>query len=186
MKNLILASASPRRKELLEEYGFEYEIVKSNFTEVTYSSPKKTVLSNALGKAKEVYSRLKNENALVLGADTIVVFNKEILGKPKNEEDAFNMLKKLSGKAHQVITAYAFCYNKKTIVKSVKSKVVFNALTDEFIKEYISSGSPLDKAGAYGVQDNNGVVKKVKGSLNNVIGLPIEIFEKKLKKLLKK
>ncbi len=185
MKKLILASASPRRKELLTQFGFEYEIVKSRYSESTLLSPKQTAEGNALGKAKEVYLRLKNENALVLGADTIVVFNKEILGKPKNEEAAFNMLKKLSGKTHQVITAYAFCFKGGNLVKSQTSKVVFNTLTDEFIKEYVSSGSPLDKAGAYGVQDNNGIVKEIQGSLNNVIGLPIEIFEQELRELLK-
>ncbi len=185
MKKLILASGSPRRRQLLTEYGFSYQVVKSEFSESIYASPCQTAKNNALGKAREVFSRLKEKDVVVLGADTIVVFGNEILGKPKDGEDAFLMLKKLSGKTHEVITAYAFCFDGGEVVKTESSFVEFNDLSDTDIKNYVATGSPLDKAGAYGVQDENGVVKKAEGSINNVVGLPVEVFEKELKNLLK-
>ncbi len=184
MKKLILASCSPRRKELLTEYGFEYEIIKSDFEEGVSHSPEATAIKNAVGKATFVYFKLKDSNCVVLGADTIVVFNGEILGKPKDIKDAVNMLKKLSGNTHTVITACAITSNEGTALKSFSSEVTFNELSDELIKDYVSTGSPLDKAGAYGVQDGFNIVKKVNGSLNNVIGLPIELFKDELKGIL--
>lgn len=184
MKKLILASGSPRRRELLTEYGFSYQVVKSEFSESLCNSPCQTAKNNALGKARDVFFKLKDKNAVVLGADTIVVFGNEILGKPKDDEDAFNTLKKLNGKTHKVITAYAFCFDGGEIVKTESSSVEFNNLSDADIKSYVATGSPLDKAGAYGVQDSANIVKKVEGSINNVIGLSIEVFEKELKNLL--
>ncbi len=184
MKRLILASGSPRRKELLNSYGFKYEIIKSNFEEDNGETPVLTATNNALGKAKDVFDKLNDKNALVIGADTIVVFENQILGKPKDEQDAISMLTKLSGNSHIVITAYAFVLENKIITRHASSQVIFNTLSPKLITEYVATGSPLDKAGAYGVQDNFNVVKKVIGSINNVVGLPIEIMEEELKSLL--
>ena len=130
-----------------------------------------------MGKAQSVFNALSEEekkSAVVLGADTVVVLKGEILGKPKNPESAAAMLKKLSGKTHLVLTGYAVITAKGVKKGIVKSKVKFNDLSEKLITDYVATGSPLDKAGAYGIQDGFPLVKRYKGSLNNVIGLPIE------------
>ncbi len=184
--HLILASNSPRRKQILADFGYEFSITVSDFCEK--DSANDCVLTaelNALGKAKEVYNRLNDKQAVVLGADTVVCFNGEILGKPTSSNDAKNMLKKLSGKTHVVVTGYAIVCDGEIIVDNVKSSVTFNQLDKKLISDYVASGLPLDKAGAYGIQDGFGIVKECIGSLNNVIGLPIEQIKQRLDKLLK-
>ncbi len=182
---LILASNSPRRKELLQRDGFEFEVKISNALEIDCGNPIETAEKNALNKAKDVFDNLKDKaDCCVLSADTVVYFNGEILGKPKSEEDAFNMLKKLSNNAHYVITGFCIKTQNEEIVASSQSIVYFNPLTDEFIKEYIKTGSPMDKAGAYGIQDQNGIVKTLIGSFDNVIGLPTEDIEPILYRIL--
>ena len=120
-----------------------------------------------------------------MSADTIVVYNDKILLKPKDKEDAFNILRKLSGKTHEVITAYCIHTKDKYIVNHVITEVTFNDLSNELINSYIESGSPMDKAGAYGYQDNNDfrLVKKVVGSIKNVIGFPSDEIYSDFKKL---
>lgn len=186
---LILASSSPRRKDLLTEFGFDFNIIKSDFNETAfYSSPKATVKNYALEKAKDVFNKLcENEknNSVVLGADTVVVYKNKIIGKPKNKTCARETLKMLSGKSHYVYTGYCFFSGDKVVVKAVKSKVVFNTLSDSLIEDYLATNLPMDKAGCYGIQDGFPLVKRYKGSFNNIVGLPVEKFEKRLKRILK-
>ena len=184
----ILASASPRRKELLAEILPEFEIIPSQADEsVTEKlSPKALVKILATRKAVEVASRPENAGRFVLGSDTIVAYGDEVLGKPKDEADAFRMLKMLSGKKHQVYTGVCMLVCKDGKVgyetKAAKTDVYFNSLSDDWIWEYIRGGSPMDKAGAYGIQDG-GLVAKIKGSYSNVVGLPVELCKKMIKKI---
>ena len=183
---LILASNSPRRKAFLTEYGFDYQVVLSTFEENTsLTNPNEIVMAFALGKAKEVFDRLVDDDVVVLGADTIVCLDDKILGKPKSKEQAFEMLKNLSNKTHQVYTGYAIISKDKIINDFCCTFVVFNNLTDKQILDYIATGSPMDKAGAYGIQDGFNLVKEINGSYNNVVGLPIEIIQNHLKEILK-
>lgn len=187
----ILASASPRRKELLAELIQDFEIIPSKADESVqgYTSPKNLVLYLASIKAEEVVKRSENAGKVVIGADTVVAFDGKVLGKPKDEEDAFRMLKMLSGKTHAVYTGVSFQVHKGrkyyAQTKAQKTLVYFNELSDEWIREYIASGSPMDKAGAYGIQDG-GLVKKIRGSYTNVVGFPLELVKKMLKKAEKK
>ena len=183
---LILASGSPRRKNFLTEYGYEFSVVPSTFDEIGQNqTPKQTVEFYAYSKAQDVFDKLGDSSAVVLGADTIVCLGGEILGKPKNKTHAVEMLKNLSGKTHQVITGYAIITKTQKIVDSVTTMVTFNQLTEDLINSYVDTGSPLDKAGSYGIQDGFDLVKEYSGSLNNVIGLPIEIIKPILDKILK-
>ena len=143
--------------------------------------PEQVACSVAEGKCDDVFS--KNGDAVVVGCDTIVVFEGEILGKPKSEEDAINTLKRLSGKTHFVITAVCIRTKYKKVLECEKTEVRFNQLSDEFIKIYVDSGSPMDKAGSYGIQDG-GLVKEYFGSYTNVVGLPVTLVKKMLEEVL--
>ena len=184
----ILASASPRRKQLLAELIKEFEVIPSQADESVqgYVSPKSLVGYLASIKAEEVVKRLENAGKVVIGSDTVVAYRGLVLGKPKDEEDAFRMLKMLSGKKHAVYTGVSFQLFKEgkafCITKVDKTLVYFNELSDEWIWQYIQGGSPMDKAGAYGIQDG-GLVKKIKGSYTNVVGFPLELVEKMIKKV---
>ena len=124
-------------------------------------------------KCEDVYSN--NRDRLVLAADTIVVYNDEILGKPKDEEDAFRMLKLLSGKTHEVITGVCLMYHDKILVDHVISKVTFKNITDDDIKDYIKTKEPMDKAGSYAIQGiGSKFVENYSGDYNNIVGLPME------------
>lgn len=184
---LILASNSPRRKELLERFGFKFKTVKSDYAEKdTGLSPADTVKTFATGKAEYVFDTLKDKSdAVVLGADTVVVMDGKILGKPADKTDAVKTLKLLSGKTHSVLTGYAIISDKKRETGCVETKVTFNFLADELINRYVNSGLPLDKAGSYGIQDGYNLVKSYDGSFYNVVGLPIDIIETRLKDFLK-
>jgi septum formation protein len=183
---LILASNSPRRRDILTNGGFSFEVICSDYEENSFSSdPVLTAQTFAYGKAKSVFDSLENKSDyLVLGADT-VVYNGSILGKGKDAQDAKNMLKTLSNKTHTVITGYALISTRKEIVSSVKTQVTFNDLTDKLIDEYVSSGLYKGKAGCYGIQDPFPLVAHYNGSLSNVIGLPEEEIFPQLKELLK-
>lgn len=183
----VLASASPRRRELLKHAVEDFEITVSDFEEegVLESAPKRLVRLLAQGKAERVALRPENDKKTVIGSDTIVVYKGEILGKPKDEQDAMRMLCMLSGKKHYVYTGVCFIRAtdgevQKIKLAVVKTAVYFNRLSDQQIRQYVDSGSPMDKAGAYGIQDG-GLVRKIKGSYSNVVGLPIERV-KKMKK----
>ena len=183
----VLASASPRRKQLLAELVKEFEIIPSQAEEVVCGnpSPKALVAQLAALKAEEVVKRPENEGKIVIGSDTVVAFGKKVLGKPKDEEDAFRMLKMLSGEKHAVYTGVSFQLLKNgkffCRTKVEKTLVYFNDLSDEWIWAYIKGGSPMDKAGAYGIQDG-GLVKGIKGSYTNVVGFPLELVEKMIRK----
>ena len=169
---LILASASPRRRELLGEIA-AFTVEPSHFEEHAAGlSAKDTVAYFAEGKAKEVFSRFPE--CAVLGADTVVAFEGKILGKPKNGEDAKNTLRLLSGNTHSVYTGVCLIGKGYCKTLTVETRVTFNALGEELIEEYVKSGLPLDKAGSYGIQDGYPLVKKYEGSYTNVVGLPQE------------
>jgi len=142
-----------------------------------------------LFKAKEVSVRPESEGKIVIGSDTVVALGNNVLGKPADEADAVRMLQSLSGRKHFVWTGVCFAYTKKgkTRLKTfaVKTAVYFNELSEEWIKAYVEGGSPMDKAGAYGIQDG-GLVKKSKGSYSNVVGLPVERCKKAVQKIEKK
>lgn len=170
---IILASNSPRRRALLTEYGINFKVIppKNEETHPKNVSVYEYVEILAREKATEVYN---DNGGIVLGADTIVTLNGKIFGKPTSKEDAFNTLKLLSNKTHEVITGYAIISKDFEFVSHEITKVTFNNLSDSLILNYVNTGSPLDKAGSYGIQDNFNLVKEIEGSLTNVIGLPVE------------
>ena len=174
---LILASVSPRRKELLSGVC-EFEIQPSHFEEVKEGSAQEVVLQNARGKALEVLARFPD--CRVLGADTVVALDGKILGKPKDGEDAKRMLRLLSGRVHSVFTGVCLADKDERKERVVEAKVLFKTLSEDLIESYVLSGTPLDKAGAYGVQDGV-VVESIQGSYTNVMGLPMEAVKEMLK-----
>ena len=175
MKKIILASASPRRREILKGAGLKFEIHPSSYEEVLDSdvfSPQK-IETLAYNKALSV-AQETDENSVIIGADTVVVLNNKILTKPSGRSDAIFMLKSLSGVEHQVVTGICIIdkYDSKTLIDHVTTTVEFEYLTDEMIEYYVDTFKPFDKAGAYGIQElPEGYVKNVNGSFENVIGL---------------
>lgn len=175
---LILASASPRRRELLTQIGVKFVIECSDVEEITDASqpPELQVQSLALQKAQAVANRFTE--GFVLGADTVVVDNGSLLGKPRNEEEAKQMLRNLSGKWHQVMTAVALvdASKSKEYWTSVEiTNVKFRDLTEDDIAAYIATGESMDKAGAYGIQGYGALlVERIEGCYNNVVGLPLQ------------
>ncbi len=176
MEDIILASSSPRRREILEKYGIKHSVVKSEIYEKIYSedSPEQIAMSLSFEKAYNV--GLKYRDNIVIGADTIVVFEDEILGKPQDESDASRMLNLLSGKEHMVITGLSLVnFNKNIkIVDYEKTMVRFRKLDKDIIQRYIDTKEPFDKAGAYGIQGYGALlVEKINGCYHNVVGLPL-------------
>lgn len=173
---IILASGSPRRKEMLERFNLEPVIIKSNIDEKIFidQEPIQIAMSLAFEKAYEVSNSFMDD--LVIGADTIVVNDGLILGKPKDEEDAFNMLRSLSSKTHEVITGISLI-DKSRDLKFVDyecTQVKFKYLSDRLIKTYLNTGEYKDKAGSYGIQGKGAVlVEKINGCYSNVVGLPL-------------
>jgi septum formation protein len=185
-KKFILGSSSPRRAELLRKAGINFEVVvPENINEEQVSAdPVSHVLELSRKKAESVAKRVGD--SIILGADTIVVLDGEILGKPKDSDEAFKMLKKLSGMEHKVYTGISLVDKDKGRVLSgyQLTKVKFNQLKDKEMKDYIDTGEPLDKAGAYGIQGmGNFLVEKIEGDLDNVIGLPLRKLEELLIKI---
>lgn len=184
-KKIILASASPRRKLLLEQWGLAFEIMPCNLDEENvnfHGEPGEKAEKLALMKAQKTAQRARM--GLIIGVDTIVVLDNLILGKPKNNQDAYNMLNKLSGKCHEVLTGVAIVDPGKGSCKTghEKTRVYFREISDEEIKEYISTGEPRDKAGAYAIQGKGALfVERIDGSYTNVIGLPYELVKRMLK-----
>lgn len=181
---IILASASPRRIELLKQFNIEFDTIPSDIHEIIRRNekPKQAVMSLALEKALQVSN--KAPEALVIASDTVVYFD-EILGKPNDYDEAFSMLKKLSGRTHEVYTGIALLndYSKLKVIDYEVTKVTFNKLSDDDIKDYLLTGEAFDKAGAYGIQGFGALlVNKIEGDYFNVMGLPLS----KLNVLLKK
>lgn len=180
MKKVILASSSPRRIELLSKLNIEFISISPSFDErlfVLTVNPE-SVEYLSLNKAKSVCKNV-TVSALVIGADTVVISDDEILGKPKDREDAYRMIKSLSGKTHHVITGISVIDTEtgKEYTGHEITYVTFNDLSDEQIFNYIDSKRPYDKAGAYGIQElPDGFVKNVDGEIDNVIGLPTKIL----------
>ena len=175
-KKLILASTSPRRENLLRMIGFDFEVVDSQVDErnEVYTIPEVHVLELAQKKALKVAEEI--DSGLIIGADTIVVLNNQILGKPKNAKKAKEILKQLSDRTHTVYTGFAIVEKPsgEMLSEFVKTLVSFRRLEDEEIERYIQSGSPLDKAGGYGIQDQGALfVEKIDGCFYNVMGLPV-------------
>ncbi len=178
MKKIVLASASPRRKEILEQVGISFDIIPSTSDEViTKDVPKDIVEELAEQKAYEVFSNLSNPS-IVIGADTIVVLNNSIMGKPKDEIDAFNMLDNLQNRTHTVYTGVCIYINENNEIKkllfSEATNVTMYPMSKEQIYDYIATKEPMDKAGAYGIQGKSAIyIKKIDGDYNTVVGLPI-------------
>lgn len=202
MKNIILASQSPRRKELLAQAGFEFEIITSDVDEkITHTKPSDIAESLSSQKAEDVYHKLiekygevEARNYLVIGADTIVAIEDRILGKPKDRADAYEMMKLLSGKTHQVYTGVSVVtgssiHGEKPQIHTFHecTDVTFYEITEEEINQYLDAGNEWsDKAGAYGVQGTVGArfLKELKGDYNNVVGLPVARLYQELKSLM--
>ncbi len=184
-RKIVLASTSPRRKELLEKLGLTFEIDPSNYEEdMTLDlPPQELVKTLSKGKAQAVATR--HEDAIVIGSDCIV-FSDRVLGKPKDEEDAKKVLKSLSGKAHEVFTGVTVIdtKNKIEISRVGRTKVFFKNISDEQIEEYVKSGEPMGKGGSYAIQlKGSEFVEKIEGDITTVIGLPLEILTEILKEL---
>ncbi|OGH96049.1 MAG: septum formation protein Maf [Candidatus Melainabacteria bacterium GWF2_32_7] len=186
-KKIILASASPRRKELLKLIGLDFEVIPSDVEENIenqFFSPE-LIENLAVEKAADVAEKI-GYDAIVIGSDTVVVINNKILGKPKDKKDAFNMLKLLSGKTHRVISAIAVIDTEtgKTLKDFVVSDVIFKQLSDEEINAYIETGEPMDKAGAYAIQGFAGMfVKSINGCYSNIVGISVFKLAEMLKEL---
>ena len=220
MKKIILASQSPRRKELLTQAGFEFDIITSDVDEkITHTKPSEIAESLSSQKAEDVFGKIVNkygtdhvEDYLVIGADTIVAIEDSILGKPKDREDAYNMMKLLSGKTHQVYTGVTIVTSGEINIKKESNiqqldisddgkkctkasiytfhectDVTFYEITDEEINEYLDDSMEwADKAGAYGVQGTVGAkfLKELKGDYNNVVGLPVARLYQEIKSMM--
>ena len=183
MKRLILASSSPRRREILSENGFDFTVCTRPVDESTICGfpPDETV--KKLAKMKAEATAHDMPGCVVVGADTVVAIDGAILGKPKSTEDAMSMLLKLSGRTHSVFTGVAVVADGKTEVFCEETKVNFKPLTKNQIENYIATGEPADKAGAYGIQGKGGeLVESVDGDYFNVVGLPIKSLCKVLEK----
>ena len=190
-KKIILASASPRRRELLAQAGYEFEIQVSH-KEETYTSatPDEIVKELALLKAKDIAEQNDAKNMIVIGADTVVAHKGAILGKPQSKDNAFDMIKGFQGDKHQVYTGVAILdydvEGNETIVNhAVKTDVYVNSMTDEEIWNYIESDNVMDKAGSYGIQSGFAVyIEKIEGDYFNVVGLPISYIYEQLKQII--
>ncbi len=179
----ILASASPRRKEYLKLIFNKFEIIPSDVDETLPKGISGTNAPEYLAKLKAQNIAEKYPECLVIGADTCVIYKNKIFGKPKSPEEAFSMLKTLSGKTHKVITGCALVKGEKLKSFSVTTKVKFFPLSDEEIKAYTATSEPYDKAGGYGIQSFGGLfVEKIKGDYFNVVGLPVPRLKKELEK----
>lgn len=185
---IYLASKSPRRRKLLKQLNLKFKSFGIDMDESIHKNEKPFKAVTRLSKEKLNLAKTKIKTGIIITADTIVVFNKTILGKPVNKKDAFRILKYLSGKTHVVYTAYSIynSINNKTITEYEKTEVTFHELSDEEINDYIAGGSPMDKAGAYGIQDDFGAVfiKKINGCYYNVVGLPLAKFYHALLRIL--
>ena len=185
MKKIILASASPRRKELLDKIGLKFEVAPSDITEDLTSDLPPQELAKKLSQEKALAVSKKYSDALIIAADTIGVFEGEIIGKPHTPAEAKKMLRNLNGKSHLVVTGFTIMDTKtgKTISKSVETAVYFRKLTEAEIDAYVKTGEPLDKAGGYAIQGLGAlIVEKIAGDYYNVIGLPLSALVESLKK----
>ena len=185
---LILASASPRRKELLAKTGLSFDIIPANGEEtITKTIPAEVVMELSLQKAKEI-ADMQTEDCIIIGADTIVAKGDTIMGKPKDEADAFRMLDMISDDCHQVYTGVTIIRTgeqAETLTFAEKTDVYLYPISEKDIRAYIESGDPMDKAGAYGIQGDFAVhVKGIQGDYYNVVGLPIGRVYQELQRMI--
>ena len=185
-KDICLASSSPRREQILKDLGLNFTVNPPvDFKEkLSGAEPEVLVSDNALGKAMEVAGNHKN--SVIIGCDTIVVFDNEIFGKPLTPDNAYMMLRKLSGNCHSVFSGLAVIDTQiyKELVGYERAEVKFKELSEKEINDYVESGEPLDKAGAYGIQECGGAfVEEVNGNVSTVVGLPEELLKKFLTEL---
>jgi len=184
MKPIILASASPRRKDLLKQIGINFEIDPSNYQEEKHLNLEPYELAKylSLQKAKDVATRHKK--SIIIAADTFVAFEGKIIGKPSSEEEARERLKKMSGRPHSVITGFTIIDTEinKIVSKSVETKVYFKNISLEEIDSYVASKEPMDKGGGYAIQGLGGIlIDKIEGDYYNVVGLPLAVLVEELK-----
>lgn len=188
MRKIILASASPRRRELLEQGGIPFTVIPSQAEEkITTEQPGQAVEELSYLKCSDIYEKSLGD-VLVIGADTVVASEGKILGKPSSQKDAVKMLQSLQGREHEVYTGVTIIARegnenrKKTFHE--KTKVVFYPMSDEEIRSYVNTGEPMDKAGAYGIQGKSAVfIKEISGDYNNVVGLPLARLYQELKNM---
>lgn len=184
--DIILASGSLRRIEIMKELGFDFKIIPSLTLEFVdeYKDNFDLVKKLALMKARDIYK--SNKENIVLGFDTLVFLGNEVLGKPQSKEECIKMIKELSGKTHEVITGCAIIYNDKEEVFTSHALVTFTDISDEEILKYSDSTEPYDKAGAYAIQGYMGrFISKIEGDIFSVIGLPKSLIYSKLNNILK-
>lgn len=190
---IILASQSPRRAAILQQIGLDFTVHKSTYSEKkevknpSIQTVKKLVIDNAEGKAQNVATKIKN--GIIIGSDTLILCEKTILGKPKDTTDALSMLSLLQGKTHIVLSGLALvCKEENKIVAAVigyeKTKVWMRKSTKEELQKYVETGEPLDKAGAYGIQEKGAIfIDRIEGDYYTVVGFPLPAFMILLKKL---
>ena len=173
---IVLASASPRRKQYLSYLGLPFEVVVPDVDESTVDgeSPQQLVMRLSKLKAKAVSQRLSDSEAVIIAADTVVAYKGQVLCKPQNDDDAFNMIKMLQGDTHEVYTGCTILKGDRISNFAVSTKVTFASLDDELIRTYVNSGESRDKAGSYALQGIAAMlIQKVDGSVSTVVGLPI-------------
>lgn len=186
MKRLVLASGSPRRKELLASLGYPFEVIVSDIEEVVDNSleVKEIVKSLALQKATAVFN--ENKDAVVIGSDTVVACQGKILGKPHSKQECKEMMELLRNREHSVITGVAILYDDKVVNFADESKVYFDDISDEEIAEYVEMKEPYDKAGGYAIQGWAGkFISRIDGSYYTIVGLPTSSLYKALKEIMK-
>lgn len=183
MKHIILASASPRRKEILELADLKFDVMPSDAQEITTkTAPNEVVMELASIKAKDIYKKSEKQS-MIVGADTVVEYQGQILGKPTDKADAKRMLTMLSGQTHEVYTGVCVIEDGKTKTFYEETKVTFYEISDEQINHYIKTGEPMDKAGSYGIQGKAAVfIKGIEGDYYNVVGFPIARFLQEITK----
>ncbi|MBI5196812.1 MAG: septum formation protein Maf [Nitrospirae bacterium] len=184
MKKIILASTSPRRKEMLKMIGLKFKVDANGHEEKRRHGLSPRTLARLLSREKAKSAAVRHKNALIIAADTFIVFKGKLFGKPHKKEEALRMLLTLNGKAHTVITGFTIIDTAggKIISRSAKTKVWFKKLTADEIKSYVKSGEPLDKAGGYAVQGRGAfLIKKIEGDFLNVVGLPLRMLIKSLR-----
>lgn len=191
MYKVILASASPRRRELLAQIGMDFKVIISKADEnISEPAPEQLVMKLSDIKAMAVYEEhgIEDEATIILGADTVVAFDGKALGKPKDTQQAKEMLSMLSDNTHQVFTGVTILYKKQGELKSEtfydKTTVYTYPISDKEIDQYIMTGEPMDKAGSYGIQGIGAkFIKKIDGDYNNVVGLPVSKIYQKIKEI---
>lgn len=180
---IILASNSPRRKEILESLGYKFRVAPTDIDENINLKGEKLVCELAKRKALRIYDY--NKDSIVIGSDTIVYYNNKVYNKPKSEEECYFMLKSLSGKTHEVITGVYIASNKEHISFFDKAYVTFKELSDKEIYDYIKTKEPFDKAGGYAIQGiGNKLIKEYNGDFYTIMGLPKDLVNSHLKRLL--